>query len=238
VSDFLTGSGPRCVTTICFVTSFSKKVTSFSLALNDHLCLCAGFLDHIYPLLEHSETAQVGMRSLASVTRMGGQPFRLAVARETSRVIKAAADYPEDIKLCELAITTLAHCIASIADTDDPLPADLAKFKKNMPEIIRVVLIAVRHPQASGYLLAHAHELFVHLCFNCSKEVLKEPACVRYIIAFLRSESIAMRGATLRAIRCLVLKDAVQDRTQIDPNKDMQLLKKPWPSEVCTFPIQ
>jgi hypothetical protein len=161
---------------------------------------------------------------------MGGMPFRLAIAREAPRLTKLLKDHPDDIKLAELVITTLAHCVCAITDELDPPAKDIRALQ--VPDMLRAILPPLRDARASGYMLSHGHELLMNMSFNCAKEIRAEPACVRYLVAFFRSDNMALRGGALRSITRLVARDAVPDRTQYDPQKMMSLMNKPWPPEV------
>jgi hypothetical protein len=170
------------------------------------------------------------MRSLASMTHMGGMSFSKAIATETPRMTKLLEDHPDDLKLAELVIATLSHCVPAITDVDTPDSAVLKSLK--IADMLRAVMKALKLPGASGYMLGHAHELLVNVCFHCEKEV-RESGSIDFLVAFSRSENIGIRGAALRGTLRLIGSHAVPEQGNIaDPMAALAGLSKPWPPEV------
>jgi hypothetical protein len=198
-----------------------------------YLCLSAqtGVLSLILPLLRDPACMHLALQSLASMTHSGGLA-KVEVVRAIPQIIAVLEAHPEDAGAAELVAMTVAHsCAVVVGDHGDA--SELNKLA--LGSILDTLVAAARRENATPDLVEHVLDLITFVAAPASAAVRNSTA-LDFAIAFLRSEDIGARCSALRTLFRLALKDAEEDRTQIDPQKFVELARRRLPDEVGGHP--
>src|SRR6266567_9431333 len=103
-------------------------------------------LEKIMPLLSIDETRYLALRALGTITHHGGAEIRMEIAKHGNVLTKLIRDFPDDEKVAELGITTLAHSVCAVVEGDNK-PANPHVLKSaDMVDILKTVLETVKRP--------------------------------------------------------------------------------------------
>lgn len=139
-------------------------------------------------------------------------------------------EFPENIKLKELTVSVLAHSISAVLSEDNVDTQTLRKL--NMPSVFRHILVAIRSPDATSYLLSHAFNMIAVSSKYCHKDIKAVPALVNFVVGGLRCDELASRCRAWAAIFALMDPDAERGYPQMDPQKFIASLQRGIPDHL------
>ncbi|KAI0340351.1 hypothetical protein BDW22DRAFT_414867 [Trametopsis cervina] len=194
----------------------------------------AGLVEKMLPLFDKKSTRYVGLQALSTVTHHGGADFRREIARQTPTLVRLMEEFPDDTKVNELIVATLAHTTSAVVNDDE---SSASVQERNMsaldiPSVLRLVLRNIRNPKSSGYLLTHALELFSTIAIPCHREIKALPPLVRLMTASLRSKEVALRCTSLGGLFRLVQEESDIEYGHLDPNTFIAAVQRGFPDEL------
>lgn len=202
---------PECVPTRFYATSCLRKVRAKTRAFTvmTHFTN-AGVLVKLVPLFNMGICRPIALESLVTMTRHGGLPARVEIARLTPVLIQLMKDRPDNEEVAHNIIVTLAHSIIAVTDHDEPPDPKLMKII-NVTDTLATICAALKKPWATTEMISHAESLVSLTAWHCSKEVRACPSAVTLLIALLCSEDISLRCDVLLAFWRLLVKHTEQD---------------------------
>ncbi|KAF4563765.1 hypothetical protein EYR40_003098 [Pleurotus pulmonarius] len=177
-----------------------------------------GFLDRLFPLLEFDFARHMALRALTTVTHHGGADCRVAIALHSPTLVALMEGYPDDTKIAELCIVTLAHCIAAVVSNPDPPPPSTIRAI-GLQSVLQVTVDNIRKPDISHYAVNHAYSLLASSTTHCPEICNRIPSMIRFLVAGLRSKDWVARCTCLGGLIRLHAKDAEDDRLMLDPQR-------------------
>ncbi|TBU53389.1 hypothetical protein BD310DRAFT_887831 [Dichomitus squalens] len=190
-----------------------------------------GLLEKVMPLLEFDSTLHLALNALAMVTHHGGLEARQAIARRNRTLVEVIRDHPDDLKLAELAIITLAHATeAFIACEDKPRLADLKDIV--IHSVLQTTVDVFRKRVDSHELLTHGLGLLASATQHCSKDCKAIPGLTNLIAAFLRCNNLNTRATALGGILRLPISECEPDELYFDPNSIMRAVMEGPPDHL------
>ena len=188
-------------------------------------------MSKIIPLISCPSTRYLALRALTTVTHHGGVDVRKEISLESPNLLKLMRENSDDLKVAEMAITTMAHAIgAAINQEDAPEP----KYIKatNAKILIPVVMDCMRKPGASIPLLHHGLELITHPSFHCWSDCKAYPPFQNFLVACLRSADLTVRVTVLGSLLRLEGLSSEEDQKLFDPHKLMAAVERRFPEHL------
>lgn len=165
------------------------------------------------------------------MTHHGGVDVRKEISLESPTLLKIMRENPDDLRIAEMAITTMAHAIgAAINQEDVPDP----KYIKatNAKTLIPVVIDYMCKPGASIQLLHHGLELIAHPVFHCWSDCKAYPPLQNLLVGCLRSADLTVRVGALGGLFRLEGLSAEEDQKLFDPHKLMAAVQRHFPDHL------
>ncbi|OJA09700.1 hypothetical protein AZE42_05563 [Rhizopogon vesiculosus] len=215
----------------------NEKITGGIIGIYTKMCADAilrdklfqkGLVSKITPLINIPSTRHLALRALTTVTHHGGVDVRKEISLESPTLLKIMRENPNDLRVAEMAITTMAHAIgAAINQEDVPEP----KYIKatNAKTLIPVVIDSMCKPGASIQLLHHGLELITHPVFHCWSDCKAYPPLQNLLVACLRSTDLTVRVGALGGLLRLEGLSAQEDQRLFDPHKLMAAIDRRFP---------
>lgn len=185
------------------------------------------------PLLNIDSTRHIALRALATVTHHGGLSVRIEIAKQATVLTKLIRDFPDDPKIAELGVTTIAHSVTSVVE-GGATPANPRILKMlDIVDILRTVIETVkkpyRHPRA---IIEHGVEVVAMASMHCADAFKTYPGAIQFLVAGLRSQDWVCRCTCLGGIIRLHRLEAEDDQRMLDPNRFMGALMRGVPSHL------
>ncbi|EIW77014.1 hypothetical protein CONPUDRAFT_129170 [Coniophora puteana RWD-64-598 SS2] len=198
-----------------------------------------GLLAKLMPLISKAQSAdcrRLAIRALTTITHHSGAEIHSEILLEAPALIKVLQEHTDDLVVAENGIATLAHAAGSIMNdiTTYGESGPPAKYIRALraPELLRVVVDAVRRPGATYQLIAHATELLQCLTLRCHRECRACEPAVALVVANLRSSDMFVRCCALGGLLRLEALSAEQDQRVSDPAKLMAGVRRGFPEHV------
>ncbi|KAF9042021.1 hypothetical protein BDZ89DRAFT_1156342 [Hymenopellis radicata] len=159
-----------------------------------------GFLKQLTPLLKHSETVHLALRTLLAITHHSAPNIHVQIVREYDALHQCILDFPEDVSCCELALATLCHCLVTVTFDETQSYFD-PEFYNSLPlsSILTTLLKFVQRPDMSKFSLHHIfcliHCALPHLPFRPALRSV--PHAMSFLISNLRSTDLNHRAITI-----------------------------------------
>jgi hypothetical protein len=222
-----------CVDSILRNKLFEKGVLLFYVI---DLCLeliCPGMLEKIMPLLEIDETRHLALRALGTITHHGGAKIRMEIAKHGNVLTKLIRDLPDDEKVAELGITTLAHSVLAVVEGDNQ-PANAQVLKAvDMVDVLKTVLETIKRPHKNPRsMIDHAVELVAMSSLHASSAFKAYPSAIKFLVAGLRSKDWITRCTCLGGLIRLYRYEAEEDQRQLDPRLFLDALQRGVPGDL------
>lgn len=183
------------------------------------------------PLLDIRSTRLITMQALSTITHHGISETQRSLAQHTATFLRLMDEFPENIKLKELTISVVSHSISAVLSEDNVDAQTLRKL--NMPSVFRHMLVAIRSPDATSYLLSHAFNMIAVASKHCHRDIKAVPALVNFIVAGLRCDELASRCRAWAAIFALMDPDAEGGYPRpMDPQKFIASLQRGIPDHL------
>jgi hypothetical protein len=196
---------------------------------SDQLPLRAvGLVSKITPLINIPSTRYLALRALTTVTHHGGIDVRKEIALESPTLFKVMRENPDDLRVAEMAITTMAHAIGAAINQED-VPEHKYIKATNTKVLIPVVIDFMRRPGASIQLLHHGLELITHPVLHCWSECKAYAPLQNLLVACLRSADLTVRVCALGGLIRLEGLSAEEDQKLFDPHKLMAAVDRRFP---------
>ncbi|PPQ66949.1 hypothetical protein CVT26_009980 [Gymnopilus dilepis] len=193
-----------------------------------------GFLDMIFPSLQVDETRHLALRALMTITQHGGAKVRAAIAKRSNELTKLIRDLPDDDKVAELAIVTIAHSLVAVVEGTSKGPAypDILK-SIDMVDVLKTTLEATKRPYARPRLiLDHAVEIVVSSTLHASSAYKAYPSAINFMVAGIRSKDWVTRSSCLGALVRLFHGECEEDTRQLDPYRLMAAFQRGAPENL------
>jgi len=191
-----------------------------------------GLLDKLMPLIDIQSTRHLALRALGTITHHGGVHIRVEIAKHANVLTKLMQEYPEDDKVAELSVTTLAHSVAAVCEGGAAPANPKVLSSLDMPTILQEVLKAVKRPASTSYTLDHAIELFAMGTLHASAAYKAYPPAVNLLVAGLRSKDWVIRCTCLGGLIRLHRHEAEDDQRGLDPNKFIGAIQRGFPGHL------
>lgn len=188
----------------------------------------------ILPLLNVDETRHLALRALSTITHHGGAKVRAAIAQHANVLTKLIRDLPDDDKVAELAIITIAHSITAVVDGTSNGPANPAALKSiDMVDVLRTTLEATKRPYSRPRLiLDHAVEVLVCSALHASSAFKAYPSAIKFLVAGLRSKDWVTRCACLGGLIRVYHVESEDDVRQLDPQRLIAAIQRGAPENL------
>lgn len=183
------------------------------------------------PLLDYDTTRHVALQALSTVTHHGGVIARKEIARRNPILVKLIQDHPNDRKVLELAIVTMAHSTNAVLGADDVPDPGLVKEITVKP-VLEVTMSAIRDPNASHYLLDHAMGLLSCATRHCARDCESTPGLLQLLISLLRSANLTARCNALGGLIRYTSDQSEPDKQHFDPNKMIAAVSRRFPDHL------
>ncbi|PPQ78318.1 hypothetical protein CVT25_011689 [Psilocybe cyanescens] len=184
-----------------------------------------GVLNMIIPLLNIDDTRHLALRSLSTITHHGGSKARIEIAKHSNVLTKLIRDLPDDEKVAELAVVTIAHCISAVVEgAPEPVLKSI-----DMVDVLKTVLEAIKRPHSRPRsIIDHAIEL---VSFSSIHIKAYTPA-IHFLVAGLRSKDWVTRCTCLGGLIRLYQLEAEDDQRHLDPTKLMDAVSRRLPDHL------
>ncbi|KAF8886495.1 hypothetical protein BD779DRAFT_1529952 [Infundibulicybe gibba] len=191
-----------------------------------------GLLDRIMPLINIDNIRHLALQSLTTVTHHGGASIRVAIAKQTPALLKVLKDHPDDPKVAELVVVTLAHSIGAVVSGDEK-PSEPKLIKSlNVANVLQVMAESTKNPAASPLLINHVVGLFSTATLHAADACKSSPSIVNFLIAGLRSKEWVTKCSCLGGLLRLHRLGAESDQRILDPNKFMKSIQRGFPNHL------
>ena len=191
-----------------------------------------GLLDKLMPLIDIHSTRHLALRALGTITHHGGAHIRVEIAKHANVLTKLMQEHPEDDKIAELSVTTLAHSVVAVCDGGAAPANPKVLSSLDMPTILQEVLKAIKRPASTSYTLDHAIELFAMGTLHASAAYKVYPPAVNLLVAGLRSKDWVIRCTCLGGLIRLHRHEAEDDQRGLDPNKFIGAIQRGFPGHL------
>ncbi|KAF8899811.1 hypothetical protein CPB84DRAFT_1780041 [Gymnopilus junonius] len=193
-----------------------------------------GILEMILPLLHVDETRHLALRALSTITHHGGAKVRTAIAQHANVLTKLIRDLPDDDKVAELAIITIAHSITAVVEGTPKGPSNPTALKSiDMVDVLKTTLEATKRPYARPRLiLDHAVEVLVCSAMHASSSFQAYPSSINFLVAGLRSKDWVTRCSCLGGLVRLYHMECEDDTRQLDPQRLMFAIQRGAPENL------
>ncbi|KAH9477955.1 hypothetical protein JR316_0010188 [Psilocybe cubensis] len=160
-----------------------------------------GVLGMITPLLEIDDTRHLALHCLSIITHHSGSKARVEIAKNANVLARLIQDLPEDEKVAELAVSTLAHALAAVTG-GLPEPTDPVVFKSiDMVEVLKSTLEAVKRPHSDPQVLMdHAIKVVCMSSPHAVDAFKAYPPAIDFMVAGLRSNDWVTRSICLGGV--------------------------------------
>ncbi|KAF4616500.1 hypothetical protein D9613_008591 [Agrocybe pediades] len=177
-----------------------------------------GILDMIIPLLDVDDTRHMALRFLGTITHHGGAKVRIEIAKHSAVLCKLIRAFPDDDKVVELSVITLAHAIWAVVEGDSK-PANPAVLKAiDLVDVLKTLLDVVKRPYPRfKVIFDHAIEVLTNAPLHGSSAFKAYPASIRFLVAGLRCKDWVTRSACLAGLINLYVVEAEEDERLHDP---------------------
>ncbi|CAA7261161.1 unnamed protein product [Cyclocybe aegerita] len=185
-----------------------------------------GILEKILPLLDIDETRHLALNCLNTLTNHGGSGVRIAVSKHANDLCKLVRDLPDDIKVAELIVLTLAHSLETTLKIQSK--AELYLESVDMEEVIFTMLDSVRRPYAlPGQLLDHALEILAASTRYSANIFKAHPRLIAFLVAGLQAKDWDTRWMCFSGIYD---KDEDDAPLSVDPVEFLENISQtlPW----------
>ncbi|EIN09016.1 hypothetical protein PUNSTDRAFT_134189 [Punctularia strigosozonata HHB-11173 SS5] len=192
-----------------------------------------GVLSKLMPLLDEEPCRRVVLRSLVTMTRHGGIPVKVEIARKTRHIFQVMDGNPSDDTTQELGVAILTHCVGSaVYDVyKPPSPKNLNEI--SISGVLKTLVRVLKRPGCSAHLVWHALSLIQAATGNCPEEYRKNPSATRFLMALLRSDELSIRCSALGSLLRLHARASEEDRVQFVPAKFMAMSASGnWPPSI------
>uniref|UniRef100_A0A8H7XS32 ARM repeat-containing protein n=1 Tax=Psilocybe cubensis TaxID=181762 RepID=A0A8H7XS32_PSICU len=192
-----------------------------------------GVLGMITPLLEIDDTRHLALRCLSTITHHGGSNVRIEIAKYANVLAKLVRNLPDDEKVAELAVSTLAHSITAVTD-GFPIPASPAVLKSiDMVEVLKSALEAVKRYHSDPLsLIDHAIELVCMSSMHTLNAFKAYPPAINFMIAGLRSKDWVTRATCLGGMLRLYQSEAEENPRIFDTRKLLTSIRRRIPDHL------
>lgn len=191
-----------------------------------------GILDKLMPLIGIQSTRHLALRALGTITHHGGAHIRVEIAKHANALTKLMQEHPEDDKVAELSVTTLAHSVVAVCEGGAAPANPKVLSSLDMPTILQEVLKAVKRPASTSYTLDHAVELFAMGTLHASAAYKAYPPAVNLLVAGLRSKDWVIRCTCLGGLIRLHRHEAEDDQRGLDPNIFIGAIQRGFPGHL------
>ena len=185
------------------------------------------------PLLNIDETRHLALRALGTITHHGGAKIRMEIAKHGNVLTKLIRDLPDDEKVAELGITTLAHSVLAVVEGDNQ-PANAQVLKAvDMVDVLKTVLETIKRPHKNPRsMIDHAVELVAMSSLHASNAFKAYPPAINFLVAGLRSKDWITRCSCLGGLIRLHRYEAEEDQRQLDPRRFLGALQRGVPKHL------
>lgn len=158
----------------------------------------------------------------------------MEIAKQANVLTKLIRDFPDDPKIAELAVSTIAHSVTSVVE-GGLTPANPKILKTlDIVDILRTVIDTVRksyrRPRA---IIEHGLDVVAMASMHCANAFKTYPAAVQFLVAGLRSQDWVCRCTCLGGIIRLHRLEAEDDQRMLDPNRFLGALMRGVPSHLA-----
>ncbi|KAH9848834.1 hypothetical protein C2E23DRAFT_409155 [Lenzites betulinus] len=175
-----------------------------------------GLLKKVIPLLAFDSTRHVALQALVMVTHHGGLEARQEIARQNGTLVKLIQDFPDDPKIAELVIITVAHATEAVVSCEQ-VPDPRLVRDVSIRTTLEGVVAALRRPVNSYAMLTHAISLLVAPTQHCPRECKSVPSALALLAAFTRSKVIETRATGFTGLLRLPISESEFEQTAFDP---------------------
>ncbi|KAG7097635.1 hypothetical protein E1B28_004967 [Marasmius oreades] len=193
-----------------------------------------GFLPKLMPLLDKPISRHMALRSLSSVAHHGSETVHTGIANYIPKLLKLLDDHPNDPIIAELSITIISHTVTevmrqhqSVYEHTPHVPSYL-----KIPPILQSIVIQLKKPSSSRYLIDHALSLLATLSYHDGKNIKANRSVVNFMIAGLRHKSWEYRCMSLSGLIRMHLYESEEDVRQFDPRILLSLATKRFPDDI------
>ncbi|KAI0672651.1 hypothetical protein C8Q78DRAFT_1020664 [Trametes maxima] len=187
-----------------------------------------GLLSKVMPLLEFDVTRHVALQALTVVTHHGGLPARQEIAKHNPTLAQLLRRYPDDPKVAELVIVTVAHATEAVVaceETPDPTLVRAAKIQ----DVLEATVAALRKPTGTHILQTHALSLLVAPTQHCPRDCKAVPSMLTLLAALTRSKNINTRATAFSGLLRLSIAESEFEHSQFDPMRLMSAAQRGTP---------
>lgn len=187
----------------------------------------------IIPLLDIDDTRHLALRALNTITHHGGAEIRVEIAKSAAILTQLLRQFPDDDKLCELAVSVISHSV-STAYEGDPKPKHPTVIRNlDLADILQVVLETTKRPfPKRRSIIDHAVGLVSATTFHGTSAFKKYPHAVKFLVAGLRSKDWVTRSTCLAGIIRLHRNEHEEDQKTLDPNHFVMAISRGIPANL------
>ncbi|KAI9068810.1 hypothetical protein FKP32DRAFT_1754236 [Trametes sanguinea] len=183
------------------------------------------------PLLDLDSTRHVALQALTVVTHHGGLPARQEIARYNDVLVEVMQNHPDDPKVAELAVVTIAHATESVVACEETPDPRLVRAAAIRP-VLEATLAALRRPTYSHVMHTHALGLLTACPQHCPQECKAVPSLLNFFAAMTRSKNINARAASFTGILRLPIAEAEFEQSHFDPNRFLAIYHRGLPKHL------
>ncbi|OSD02695.1 hypothetical protein PYCCODRAFT_1389936 [Trametes coccinea BRFM310] len=191
-----------------------------------------GLLSKMMPLIEYDSTRHMALNALSVVTHHGGVVARREIARKNPVLVKLMQTYPDDAKVLELAIVTMAHATSAVLSNEDPPDSGLLK-QIQVRSVLKTTMESIRKPIASHYMIDHAFGLLTTATLHCPQDCKATPGMLTLLVACLRSANLITRCCALGGLIRYTVSESEPDRQNFDPQKLVRAVGRGFPDHLA-----
>ncbi|CDO78081.1 hypothetical protein BN946_scf184702.g2 [Trametes cinnabarina] len=190
-----------------------------------------GLLQKVMPLLDIESTRHIALQALTVVTHHGGLLARQEIARHNGGLTKIMQDHPDDPKIAELVIITVAHATEAVVACEETPDPRLVKAAAIRPTL-QATLAALRRPTYSHVMHTHALSLLTVPTQHCPQDCKAVPSLLNFFAAMTRSKNINTRAVAFTAILRLPIAESEYERSHLDPNRLLAIYQRGTPQHL------
>ncbi|CAA7268445.1 unnamed protein product [Cyclocybe aegerita] len=197
-----------------------------------------GILNKIIPLLHIDETRHLALRSLSTITHHGGSTARIEIARHANVLTKLIRDLPDDEKVAELGVSTLAHSVSAVVEGVSKPANPRVLQAVDMVDVLKTIIEAVkrlyRNPRS---IYEHAIELVAMSSMHASSALKVYPSAINFLVAGFRSKDWVTRCTCMGGLIRLFRLEAENDQRFLDPMRFMNAIQRGVPDHLSDILI-
>ena len=183
------------------------------------------------PLLNIDSTRHLALHALATVTHHGGVSVHMEIGKQANVLTKLIRDFPDDPKIAELAVATIAHSVTTVVEGASTPANPEILGTLDIVDILRTVIETMKKPyRRPRSIIEHGVAFVATATMHCTHAFKTYPAAIRFLVAGMRSQDWVCRCTCLGGIIRLHCLEAEDDQRMLDPNRFISALQRGVPS--------